>query len=50
MDIKIAYLKDHSDKIPMLSKIWHEVLGSIWISDISIEQDDLVLWFTKDIS
>lgn len=38
MNIKIAYLKDHSDKIPMLAKIWHEVLGSIWISDISIEQ------------
>lgn len=38
MDIKIAYLKDHPEKIPMLAKIWHEVLGSIWISNISIEQ------------
>jgi N-acetylglutamate synthase-like GNAT family acetyltransferase len=38
MDIKIAYLKDHSEKIPTLAKIWYEVLGSIWISDISIEQ------------
>ena len=35
---KIAYLKDHSEKIPTLAKIWHEVLGSIWISDISMEQ------------
>ena len=38
MDIKIAYLKEHSEQIPILAKIWHEVLGSIWISDISMEQ------------
>lgn len=38
MDIKIASLKEHSEKIPTLAKIWHEVLGSIWIADISIEQ------------
>jgi N-acetylglutamate synthase-like GNAT family acetyltransferase len=38
MDIKIAYLKEHSEAIPRLAKIWHEVLGSIWISDVSIEQ------------
>lgn len=38
MDIKIAYLKDHPEVIPELAKIWHEVLGDIWISDISIEQ------------
>jgi len=38
MDIKIAYLKDHPEVIPDLAKIWHEVLGDIWISDISIEQ------------
>lgn len=38
MNIKIAYLKDHPEKISMLAKIWHEVLGSIWISDSSIEQ------------
>lgn len=38
MDIKIAYLKEHPEVIPTLAKIWHEVLGSIWISDISIEQ------------
>jgi N-acetylglutamate synthase-like GNAT family acetyltransferase len=38
MDIKIACLKDHSEVIPRLAKIWHEVLGSIWISDASIEQ------------
>lgn len=38
MDSKIAYLKDHPEKIPALAKIWHEVLASIWISDISIEE------------
>ena len=38
MDIKIAYLKEHPEAIPKLAKIWHEVLGSIWISDVSIEQ------------
>ena len=38
MDIKIAYLKEHPEAIPTLAKIWHEVLGSIWISDISIEE------------
>lgn len=38
MDIKIAYLKEHPEVIPDLAKIWHEVLGSIWVSDISIEQ------------
>lgn len=38
MDIKIACLKDHSEVIPRLAKIWHEVLGSIWISEASIEQ------------
>ncbi|MDP3560306.1 MAG: hypothetical protein Q8R79_08180 [Legionellaceae bacterium] len=38
MDIKIAYLKEHPEVIPALAKIWYEVLGNIWISDISIEQ------------
>lgn len=38
MDIKIAYLKEHPETIPTLAKIWHEVLGSVWLPDISIEQ------------
>lgn len=38
MDVKIAYLKEYPETIPTLAKIWHEVLGSIWISDISIEE------------
>ena len=38
MDIKIAYLKEHPDAIPALAQIWHEVLGSIWVPDISVER------------
>jgi hypothetical protein len=38
MDIKIVYLKEHPEVIPTLAKIWHEVLGSIWVPDISIER------------
>ena len=36
--MKIAYLKDNPEVIPTLAKIWHEVLGSIWVPDISIER------------
>ena len=38
MHIKIAYLKDHPDKIPALANLWHKVLGSIWAPDITIER------------
>ena len=38
MPIKIAYLKDHPEKIPALAKIWHNVLGKIWVPDIPIER------------
>lgn len=38
MDIKIAYLKEHPDAIPALAQIWHEILGSIWVPDISVER------------
>jgi len=38
MDIKIAHLKEHPDAIPALAQIWHEVLGSIWVPDISVER------------
>ncbi|MDF1678036.1 MAG: GNAT family N-acetyltransferase [Legionellaceae bacterium] len=38
MSVKIAYLNDYPEVIPGLAKIWYEVLGSIWLSDITIEQ------------
>jgi predicted N-acetyltransferase YhbS len=38
MPIKIAYLKDHPEAIPALAKIWHNVLGSIWVPDVPIER------------
>ncbi|MFO8671963.1 GNAT family N-acetyltransferase [Legionella pneumophila serogroup 1] len=34
--ITIDYLKHHSDSIPELAKIWHKVLGQIWIPDVPI--------------
>ncbi len=36
--IKIDYLKNHPNAIPRLSNIWHEVLGKIWMPEISIEE------------
>lgn len=36
--IKIDLLKNHPYAIPTLSNIWHEVLGKIWMPDISIEE------------
>lgn len=38
MDIRIDLLKNHTDSIPQLAKIWQEVLGNIWLPNISIEQ------------
>mgnify|MGYP002378924524 CR=1 FL=1 len=38
MMITIAYLKQYSDCIPKLAKIWHEVLGKIWMPEIGIEE------------
>jgi predicted N-acetyltransferase YhbS len=35
---KIDLLKNHSDAIPSLAKMWHELLGSLWVPNISIEQ------------
>lgn len=35
--IKIDFLKHHPDAIPTLATIWHQVLGSIWVPDISID-------------
>ncbi len=36
--ITIDLLKNHPYAIPTLSNIWHEVLGKIWMPDISIEE------------
>lgn len=37
-NIKIDLLKNHPSSIPALAKIWHEVLGAIWVPDIPIKQ------------
>ena len=36
--IKIDFLKNHPHAIPVLAHIWHDVLGKIWMPDISIEE------------
>ncbi len=36
--IKIDLLKNHPNTIPALANIWHEVLGQIWVPDISVER------------
>ena len=36
--IKIDLLKNHPNAIPALAKIWHEVLGKIWMPEIGIEE------------
>ncbi|HAT4486922.1 TPA: GNAT family N-acetyltransferase [Legionella pneumophila] len=36
--ITIDYLKHHSHSIPELAKIWHEVLGKIWVPDVPISR------------
>ena len=35
--IKIDLLKNHPQHIPALANIWHEVLGKIWLPEISVE-------------
>lgn len=36
--LHIELLKNHPECIPELAKIWHQVLGSIWVPDIPIER------------
>lgn len=36
--IKIDLLKNHSDAIPELAHIWHDVLGRIWCPDLTIQE------------
>lgn len=38
LNIKIAYLGDYPETIPILGSIWYEVLGKIWMPEISIEK------------
>ncbi|HAU1152208.1 TPA: GNAT family N-acetyltransferase [Legionella pneumophila] len=36
--ITIDLLKNYPDTIPRCAKIWHEVLGKIWVPEIPVEQ------------
>lgn len=36
--IKIDLLKNHPQTIPTLARIWHEVLGKIWVPDVHVER------------
>jgi predicted N-acetyltransferase YhbS len=36
--LEIALLKHHSDKIPVLAAMWYELLGRIWVPDVTIER------------
>jgi N-acetylglutamate synthase-like GNAT family acetyltransferase len=36
--ITIDLLNNHSQAIPALGAIWHEVLGKIWVPDVSVEK------------
>jgi len=36
--ISITYLKYHPEIIPTLANMWHELLGKIWVPDVSIEK------------
>ena len=39
--MKIELLKDCPETIPQLAKLWHELLGQIWVPDISIKSAEL---------
>ena len=36
--INIELLKQHQTDVPILAKLWHELLGKIWAPDVSIER------------
>lgn len=36
--IQIDLLKNHPSCIPMLARIWYEVLGQVWVPDVSVTQ------------
>ena len=35
--ITIELLEQHQTDVPMLAKLWHELLGKIWAPDVSID-------------
>lgn len=36
--IRIELLKNHASAIPALAQIWYEVLGKIWVPDVTVER------------
>jgi GNAT superfamily N-acetyltransferase len=38
MNLTINLLKNHPQTIPQLAKIWHELLGKIWMPELGIEE------------
>ena len=36
--IKIDLIKNHPQTIPAIAKIWHEVLGKIWMPELKLEE------------
>jgi predicted N-acetyltransferase YhbS len=36
--IRIELLKSHPQAIPTIAKIWHEVLGKIWMPELKLEE------------
>jgi GNAT superfamily N-acetyltransferase len=46
--IKIDLLKNHPNFIPEIAHIWHEVLGRIWIPDMSVEE--IASWYYEDLN
>lgn len=42
--IKIDFLKNHSDAIPELAHIWHDVLGKIWFPELTIQEIELLTY------
>lgn len=42
--IHIDLLKNHTQHIPVLAKLWHEVLGKTWVPDIDLKEVEEWLW------
>ena len=36
--INIELLKHNPTDVPILAKIWHELLGKIWVPDVSVDR------------
>jgi GNAT superfamily N-acetyltransferase len=46
--ITIDLLKNHPQAIPVLARIWHEVLGKVWMPEISIEE--IEFWYQEELN